>query len=309
MPLNTAQYVAPLNSQGVLNGLVQGVKQGPGVSILPDGTITLDPTTSTGFVITNNPTAAQYVWPTVGAGESGQQLIDDGSGNLSWSSDFVKVYPTGGTFVQTGAAAIPAGPAGARPLAPSAGYLRFNVTSGEMEYWDGSDWVSFVDETAASTTVEAINGVVFDRYSSPATAIAKSSPGTTGAAVLPAGSSGQRPTLAAGLTPGWTRFNFDYQLLEYYDGARWTLISPYFQPVDDISGLFDGIIDTFELKINGAPFFPVPDDNMLVFLGGVPQIFGSGQSWTITLGRYITFDSPPSTGTTCYIVTVALAPG
>jgi hypothetical protein len=176
-----------------------------------------------------------------------------------------------------------------------------------MEYWDGGGWVSFVDETAAATTQEAIAGLITDRYSSPATAIAKSSPGTTGAAVLPAGTTFDRPGVAAGLSPGWTRFNFDFQRLEYYDGANWILISPYLQALDDISGLFDGIIDTFEMKIGGVPFFPSPQYNFVVFLGGVGQTPGS--AYTVTLGRYITFASPPPIGTTCYMFTVALTQG
>jgi hypothetical protein len=307
MPLNTAQYVAPLNSQGVLSGYVQGVKQGPGVSILPDGTITLDASTATGFVLTNNPFAAQYVWPTTAATEPGQQLADDGTGNLYWSSDFVQTVPSGGTFSQTGAAAIPAGSTGQRPLTASEGYLRYNSTTTRMEYWDGSAWVSFIDETEAATTAQAIAGINFFNYSTPATAIAKSSPGTTGAAVLPAGTTFDRPGPAAGLSAGWTRFNFDYQRLEYFDGANWILINPYWQPVDDISGLFDDFVDTFELKIGGAPFYPNPPDNMLVFLGGVQQIYGP--AWTINFGKYIVFADPPQTGTTCYIGTISLSQG
>lgn len=307
MPLNTAQYVAPLNSQGVLSGLVQGVKQGPGVSILPDGTITLDASTATGFVITNNPTAAQYVWPTAGATSPGQQLANDGTGDVYWSSDFVQVFPSGGTFAQTGAAAIPAGPTGDRPLSASPGFLRYNSSSTLMEYWDGAGWISLVDQNEAATTTEAIAGIINSKYSSPATAIAKSSPGTTGAAVLPAGTTFDRPGLAAGLSAGWTRFNLDYQRLEYFDGANWILINPYIQPIDDISGLFDGLTTTFELKISGVPFYPNPPDNMLVFLGGVQQI--PGPAWSIALGKYIVFDTAPATDTTCYMGTVALSQG
>jgi hypothetical protein len=304
MPLNTAQYVAPLNSQGVLTGYVQGVKQGPGVSILPDGTITLDASTAVGFVITNNPNAAQYTWPTAGAAEAGQLLANSGTGGLYWSSDFVRTVPSGGSFAQTGAAAIPAGSSGQRPGSPDPGYLRYNSQTGAMEYWGSSGWTSLIDSGAAATTPEAIAGLINTKYSSPATAIAKSSPGTTGAAVLPAGTTGQRPGAAAGVSAGWTRFNFDFQRLEYYDGANWVLINPYLQQLDDISGLFDGVIDTFELRIAGIPYYPNPVDNLLVFLGGVQQI--PGPAWTIVFGRYIKFASPPAATTTCYIGTVTL---
>ena len=47
MTLNVAQYLAPLNSSQVLTGYTQGVKQGTGISIAADGTISLDPTGAT----------------------------------------------------------------------------------------------------------------------------------------------------------------------------------------------------------------------------------------------------------------------
>lgn len=309
MPLNTAQYVAPLNSQGVLTGYVQGVKQGLGVSILPDGTITLDASTAVGFITTNNPNAAQYVWPsTPGATEPGQMLADNGAGSLYWSSDFVRTFPTGSTFAQTGAASIPAGTIGQRPLTAAPGFFRLNTSTGDMEFYNNSgNWISLIGNNSAATNAEAIAGTTFAKYNSPATSIAKSSPGTTGAAVLPAGTSGQRPNIAAGLTAGWTRFNFDFQRLEYYDGANWILINPYLQGLDDISGLFDGTTDTFELKIAGVPFYPNPPDNLLVFLGGVPQIYGS--AWTIAFGKYIQFASAPPIGTSCYMGTISLSKG
>ena len=74
-------------SQGtVLSNQVQGVKQGAGVLISADGTISFDSSTVSGVVRLNNAAAYNnYVWPG-SLGTSGQVLQGDGLGNLSWVS-------------------------------------------------------------------------------------------------------------------------------------------------------------------------------------------------------------------------------
>lgn len=86
MALTRSQLIAGDASKGtVLAGQVQGVKQGDGVTIGPDGTISFNPSTATGVVKLNNPAAFNaYVWPS-SQGSSGQYLGIDGQGNLSWS--------------------------------------------------------------------------------------------------------------------------------------------------------------------------------------------------------------------------------
>ena len=129
------------SSQGaLLPNQVQGVRQGVGVLILPDGTINFDSTTATGVMRLNNPLAYNaYVWPALGsAPATGSILQSDGLGNLLWTNNYV---PTTGS---TGAAQLPVGLNANRPLPPAAGQIRFNSETGVLEYYDGANWVSVV---------------------------------------------------------------------------------------------------------------------------------------------------------------------
>lgn len=86
MALTRSQLIAGDSSQGpVLPGQVQGVKQGDGVTIGPDGRISFLASTSQGVVKLNNTTAYNaYVWPN-SSGLEGTFLGVDGNGNLSWA--------------------------------------------------------------------------------------------------------------------------------------------------------------------------------------------------------------------------------
>lgn len=141
MTLNTAQYIAPLNSQQVLNGYVQGVKQGIGVSIAADGTISLDATgaATLGFLVSSTTPAPIFSWSTV-AGTTGSVLTNDGLGNVSWSTDYVQTFPLGEAFPHKGAAAIPAGLTADRPVVPEGG-LRYNTDFDRLEFFNGSGWI------------------------------------------------------------------------------------------------------------------------------------------------------------------------
>lgn len=112
MALTRSQLIAGDASKGtVLAGQVQGVKQGDGVLIGPDGTISFRPSTAQGVVKLNNPSAYNaYVWPNSG-GTAGSYLGSDGQGNLSWS------VPPG--IVTLGEA----------PSAPSLGQLWFSYAT------------------------------------------------------------------------------------------------------------------------------------------------------------------------------------
>lgn len=85
MALTRAQYIQGDSSQGrVLEGQVQGVKQGAGISIAADGTISFYAPTSTGVVKLNNPSAYNsYVWPNV-KGDEGTFLGVSPGGGLAW---------------------------------------------------------------------------------------------------------------------------------------------------------------------------------------------------------------------------------
>lgn len=143
MALTRAQLLAGDSSLGVvLPGQVQGVKQGIGVQILPDGTINFDASTATGIMRLNNPSAYNaYVWPTLaGVPAAGTILQSDGAGNLSWASNYVP------TTSPTGAANLPVGSDAQRPSGVSliAGQIRYNSQQGVLEFFDGVDWVTVV---------------------------------------------------------------------------------------------------------------------------------------------------------------------
>jgi len=141
MTLNVAQYLAPLNSAQVLNGYSQGVKQGTGITIQPDGTITLNRAgaATLGFVTSSTSPAPVYNWSLV-AGSAGSVLTNDGVGNIYWATDYVQVFPIGSAFPHTGAAAIPAGTTVERPSSPE-GSLRYNKDFDRLEFFNGSAWL------------------------------------------------------------------------------------------------------------------------------------------------------------------------
>jgi hypothetical protein len=145
MALNVAQYLAPLNSSGVLPGLAQGVRDGVGLSIAADGTITLNAVEAAtlGFITSaSGATTPQYVWPTSG-GTVRQTLLTDGSNNLFWSGDYVHTYPLNSpTFPQTGAAALPAGVTASRPTGATEGWTRYNTETGSLELYSGTGWIN-----------------------------------------------------------------------------------------------------------------------------------------------------------------------
>jgi hypothetical protein len=163
MTLNVAQYLAPLNSAQVLNGYTQGVKQGTGITIQPDGTITLNRAgaATLGFLTSSTSPAPVYNW-SLTPGPGGSLLRNDGAGNVNWTNDYVVVYPQGGTAIQTGAAALPAGTTLDRPAGAQAGWLRYNTSNGNPEFFNGGGWIattppqgpvlSFVSSTTPTAT-------------------------------------------------------------------------------------------------------------------------------------------------------------
>ena len=150
MTLNVAQYLAPLNSGQVLNGYTQGVKQGVGISIAPDGTISLDPTgaSTLGFLTSSVIPAPVYAWPAVAAAQPATGFLQtDGSGNLAWNADYVSTLPVGQALPHTGAAVMPVGSTAVRPSPATKGLLRYNDTTGAFEFSNGSAWLPMTPAT------------------------------------------------------------------------------------------------------------------------------------------------------------------
>ena len=285
MALTRAQLLMGNSSQGVvLSGQTQGVRQGVGVIIAADGTISFDSTTATGVLKTNNPTAYNaYVWPTT-RGVAGQQLQLGAAGALSWedpdqipwtakgqliagtgvgTSTILNVGVDGSILIadstqtsglgyttnfvattsSTGAANIPAGPVGSRPVSPISGQFRFSTTSGEMEFWDGTSW-----QTIASSQT----GLFVEKTS------------TNGSAVIPAGTTAQRDSSPSA---GFFRYDSTLTAMEFYDGSIWQIVSTSGNSVVSWSGGSTGL--TPSVATTGA-----------VTLGGTLSIGSGGTGQT-----------------------------
>jgi hypothetical protein len=93
-----------------------------------------------------------------------------------------------------------------------------------------------------------------------------------------------------------------FQLLANTDGTlNW---GPGADPVAKSLGVlenFDGIRSEFTLVESGTitPFTPEPSSNIVIFLGGVPQIPGPGAAYTVEDDK-ITFSEAPALGTVYY---------
>jgi hypothetical protein len=88
-------------------------------------------------------------------------------------------------------------------------------------------------------------------------------------------------------------------------GLKWASGSAVvFQTLDDISSSFNGAQVSFPLSIAAVPYTPNPSTNIMVFVGGVVQIPGASNAYTVS-GSNITFTSAPPTGASFYATTVA----
>ena len=121
-----------------------------------------------------------------------------------------------------GAAIIP-GSAAAYVGTPATGMVRYNNSAppAVIEYYNGSAWVTMGGALAASLA-EAAAATITTKYLSPGTGIARDAAGTTGAALLPAGTTAQQPG-----TPvtGMTRYNSTIGTLEVYNGTTWLALT------------------------------------------------------------------------------------
>jgi hypothetical protein len=118
LALTRAQLLMGTASQGtVLTGQVQAVKQGTGILIAGDGTISVDWTGATGLVKLNNVAGYNaYVWPSAD-GAANTFLKTDGGGNLSWAKAGVTVSSTA-------------------PSSPTIGDLWFDCATGQLKVWE-----------------------------------------------------------------------------------------------------------------------------------------------------------------------------
>jgi hypothetical protein len=152
------------------------------------------------------------------------------------------------------------------PTSPTVGQ-RYPVdpgTSGITQYrWDGTKWVA----VTSSVSLGSPNQDAFNDYQWP------NSDGPAG-----------------------------YQLQT--DGAgnlSWSLEANASIQALGVTPLFDGVSSTYTLvELGTGTFFtPVPSANIVVFLGGVPQV--PTVSYGVA-GNQITFTDPPPLGTTFYAI-------
>ena len=96
-----------------------------------------------------------------------------------------------------------------------------------------------------------------------------------------------------------------YQLTTNGTGSlSWVVPSvPTLTLLDDISSQFDGALTIFGLTVGGTAFTPTPAGNLLVFLGGVPQIPSSAY---IIVGATIQFLGAPLAGTSFYAISSSI---
>lgn len=172
MPLTRAQLISGDKTKGtVLSDQVQGVKQGPGVEIANDGTISFDPGSAPGVVRTNNENAFNdYVWPTTGTGgpEDDTQLTYTSPGTLSWSPKPLFGLGLGVTNDKTIRLKVPTS-----STAPDIGPGSGQATQGSL-YWDtddeqlyirvGGDWKVVASDTNIN---EALLSGAYTLYVNP----------------------------------------------------------------------------------------------------------------------------------------------
>lgn len=165
---------------------------------------------------------------------SGDQLIYATDSN---------VFPVPGWYLQpatsfaysvektatTGSAIMPAGTTAQRDVTPAAGFLRFNDDSDSFEGYNGVTWKALYQGTpeaittaftpaggVSATNVQAAITELDTEKQNAATAVTKDS--ATGAALLPSGTTAQRPAVPV---YGQTRANSTLNQTEWFNGSAW----------------------------------------------------------------------------------------
>ena len=241
--LTRAQLLMGNSSQGaVLAGQTQGVRQGVGLIIAADGTISFDSVTATGIVKTNNPTAYNaYVWPTT-LGAVGQQLQLGAGGVLSWEDpDGIPWTTKGQLIVGTGAGTstiFNVGSDGSILIADSStasglGYTTnfvattsatgaANIPAGPVGSRPGSPTQGQLRFSTTSGEMEFWDGTSWQTIAGSATGLFVEKTANNGSAVLPTGTTLQRDSSPAA---GFFRYNTDTTATEFFNGATWVTSS------------------------------------------------------------------------------------
>ena len=152
------------------------------------------------------------------------------------------------------------------PVGPAIGdlYPADPGTSGVTQYqWDGTKWNAVTSMVVLGTA----NQGAYNQYQWPA------ADGTAGQQLTTDGSG----------------------------NLTWDVTSAPSIQILGLLEVFDGVATAFTLVESGTttPFTPVPSTNLIIFLGGVPQI--PTAAYTVA-GNTITFTEAPLVGTTFYAI-------
>jgi hypothetical protein len=237
-------------SQGiVLPGQVQAVKQGPGISIAPDGTISVNSQTVVGLMkmgqTIGTATAAynSYEWP-LGPGLPGMVVKIDstvgGVTKLKWDTA-AGFTNKGQLLVGTGAGTdtlLNVGPNGSILIADSSTVSGLNYTTNYVATTDAQGAANIPAGLTSqrpsapalgafrfNDTLDALefwNGTAWEIVASSDVNGFVEKTSDTGSAIIPAGTTAQRDT-----TPfaGFFRYNNTTGNLEYFDGVIWKSVS------------------------------------------------------------------------------------
>ena len=304
MSITRAQYLSGDGTYGpVLNGQVQGITAGTGVSIDALGVLTLAPATTTdiGGVIPDGTSIQVSPTGVISSNVLGVfRQVDDISGLFNGATTLFPITVAGAPFFPGSTENILISLGGVLQV-PGAAYT-IPTGSSSIQFASpppvGTTFAGYVIATISGTPVPPGTGTV----TSVGTGV-----GLTGGPIVTTGTISLVPattSLLGGVIPDGTTITVTGSGVI---SATLPPTSPY--QIINLGALeaIDGIRSVFTLVTFGTatPYTPTTSStNIAVFLGGIPQLPGAANAYTVS-GNQITFTSAPPAGSTFLAITVA----